>query len=74
MPKPASAPRLDTYLTVHEAADVLGVSSSTLRHWDRSGKLTAVRHPVNGYRLYRREELDSLLRRTAAGGTPRRKA
>lgn len=53
---------LQDFLTVSEAAAVLGVATATLRHWDRTGKLTAVRHPINGYRLYRRSDLDALLR------------
>ena len=61
---------LGTYLKVGDAAAVLGVSPWTLRHWDRSGKLKSLRHPVNGYRLYRREDLEALLVR-AAGGDPR---
>ena len=54
-------PGLSSYLTVGEAAAYLGVSASTLRNWDKAGKLKALRHPVNGYRLYRREELELLL-------------
>lgn len=53
--------RLDEYLTIGQAADFLGVSPSTLRNWDRTGKVKAARHPVNGYRLYRREELQKLI-------------
>jgi MerR family transcriptional regulator, copper efflux regulator len=54
----ARSPRnLQTYLTVKEAAAFLGVSPSTLRNWDRAGRLTAMRHPINGYRLYEREAL-----------------
>jgi len=53
---------LTDYLRVAEAAKFLGVSPSTLRNWDRSGKLTAARHPVNGYRLYRREDLERVLK------------
>lgn len=53
--------RLDEYLTVSQAADFLGVSASTLRNWDKAGKVKAGRHPVNGYRLYRREELQKLM-------------
>ncbi len=60
----ASLPqKLRTFLTVGQAAYFLGVSSSTLRNWERSGKLKAKRHPVNGYRLYDRDELLELLRR-----------
>jgi MerR family transcriptional regulator, copper efflux regulator len=66
-----SSPRdLGTYLKVGDAAALLGVSPWTLRHWDRAGKLKSLRHPVNGYRLYRREDLEALLVR-AAGGDPR---
>jgi excisionase family DNA binding protein len=54
---------LSQYLTVGEAAKFLGVSASTLRNWDRAGKVKAVRHPVNAYRLYRREDLEALLKR-----------
>ena len=50
-------------LTVGEAATKLGVSRSTLRNWDKAGKLKPYRHPVNGYRLYNRRELESLLQK-----------
>lgn len=51
---------LSAYLTVGEAAERLGVSPSTLRNWDRRGKLKAKRHPVNGYRLYKYADLVAL--------------
>lgn len=61
-----------------EAASFLGVAASTLRNWDKSGKLTARRHPINGYRLYHREDLEKVLNRvdqhkdlTAALGSER---
>lgn len=49
------------YLRIKEAATFLGVSRDTLRNWERYGKLIPYRHPVNGYRLYRRQELEALL-------------
>lgn len=52
---------LSDYLTVGDAALTLGVSTSTLRNWDKAGKLKAYRHPVNGYRLYNKLELEKLL-------------
>jgi len=52
---------LNNYLTVAKAAGFLGVSVSTLRNWDRSGKLKPIRNPLNGYRLYRLEDLEELL-------------
>jgi excisionase family DNA binding protein len=59
--------QLSEYLTVQQAASLLGVSSSTLRNWDRSGKLKAARHPFNGYRLYLRTDLEYILKKVAQG-------
>lgn len=56
-------PSMRSFLTVSEAAELLGVSPSTIRNWDRSGKMKAIRHPLNNYRLYDRYELQSLLGR-----------
>lgn len=53
---------LRDYLTVGEAATALGVSRSTLRNWDKAGKLRPYRHPVNDYRLYNRKQLEALLK------------
>ncbi len=53
----------DALLTIAEAAALLGVSVSTLRNWDKHGKFTPKRHPINGYRLYKHKELDALKRR-----------
>ena len=59
--KQPAPPSLSEDLTVRKAAQMLGVSVSPLRNWDRHGKLRPVRHPVNGYRLYRLEELEDIL-------------
>ncbi|MFN5539609.1 MAG: MerR family transcriptional regulator [Candidatus Melainabacteria bacterium] len=53
---------LKELLTINEAAELLGVNKMTLRRWDVSGKLKAYRNPMNKYRLYKREELEALLR------------
>lgn len=47
-------------LTIKEAALILGVCEMTLRRWDNSGKFRPHRHPVNGYRIYRREDVFAL--------------
>ncbi len=47
-------------LTIAEAASLLGISISTLRNWDRLGKLKPRRHPINGYRIYDRIEIERL--------------
>ncbi len=54
--------KLSHYLRISEAADYLGVSPNTLRNWVNAGKVTAIRHPVNDYRLFKRQVLDALLR------------
>jgi excisionase family DNA binding protein len=50
-------------LTIKAAAELLGVSEQTLRRWDEAGKLRARRHPMNGYRLYPRDEVLAVKRR-----------
>ncbi len=65
------AENLRDYLTVSEAAEFLGVSAATLRNWDRAQKVKATRHPVNGYRLYRKEDLSSLLQKVKDGPNAR---
>jgi len=57
----AKGRNLRDFLTIGEAASMVGVSPGTLRNWDQSGKLVPVRHPVNGYRLYRRSDLEAIL-------------
>jgi len=56
---------LQDYLTIRQAAEIIGVSPSTLRAWDRAGKLRAARNPMNRYRLYRCEDIEALLARIA---------
>jgi excisionase family DNA binding protein len=70
MPSQPRLLNLCEYLTVTQAAAFLGVSPKTLRNWDRRGKLTPRRHPMNGYRLYRRQDLEAVLERADRGGQP----
>jgi excisionase family DNA binding protein len=65
MPRKSDPQKLQEYLTIKEAAVFLGVSPSTLRNWDRAGKVKAGRHPVNGYRLYHQDHLRALLESVA---------
>ena len=50
------------YMTIKEAAELLGVDKTTLRRWDKAGKLKPYRHPLNKYRLYKKTDLEQLLR------------
>jgi len=52
-----------TYLTIKEAAEILGVAPLTLRNWDKRGILSAYRNPVNNYRVYRKDQIDLFMRR-----------
>lgn len=51
---------MNEYLTLSEAAELLGKSKETLRRWDNEGKLSAVREPMSNYRIYRKSELQEL--------------
>ena len=53
--------KLKDFLRVKEAAEFLGVSPNTLRNWSRDGKIAVHRNPINGYRLFRRHDLEALL-------------
>jgi MerR family transcriptional regulator, copper efflux regulator len=53
--------KIKEYLQIKEAAKFLGVTATTLRNWERSGKLASHRHPLNSYRLYKREDLEAFL-------------
>jgi len=48
-------------LTVGEVAELLGVTTTTLRNWDKSGKLIPQRDPENKYRLYAIEDVKNVL-------------
>lgn len=53
--------KLNEYVKTAEAARVLGVSQNTLRHWAESGKVPVRRNPVNGFRLFKRADLERFL-------------
>src|SRR3989344_2845667 len=45
-------------LKISEAAEILGVSIDTLRRWDESGKLTAIRKEGGVHRYYLEKDLE----------------
>ena len=55
--------KLDSYLTVAEAAEYLGVSANTIRNWGRDGKIKEHRHPINNYRLFKVVDLERILKK-----------
>ncbi len=44
--------------TIGQAAEYLGVSLNTLRRWDESGKLVAIRKEGGAHRYYREKDLE----------------
>lgn len=46
------------YYSISEAANILGKSTETLRRWDKTNKLNAIREPVSNYRVYERNQLE----------------
>lgn len=53
---------LEEFVTIAEASKRLGVAPNTLRSWGALGKIQEYRHPMNNYRLYRLEDLESLIK------------
>jgi len=49
------------YLKIRDAALLLGVHPDTIRRWEKLGKIQTYRNPMNGYRLYKKEQLERLL-------------
>lgn len=45
-------------LNITQAAEILGVSVDTLRRWDKSGKLAAIRKEGGSHRYYREKDLE----------------
>ncbi len=55
------------YLTIKEAANLLGVTPLTLRNWEKKGKLIPYRNPLNKYRLYPIDQINFLIRQIESG-------
>ncbi|WP_299668098.1 DNA (cytosine-5-)-methyltransferase [uncultured Polaribacter sp.] len=50
------------YYSLNEVSQILGKNKETLRRWDREGKFIAVREPISQYRIYRKEQVNDLLK------------
>lgn len=65
--------KLSEYVKVAEAAEILGVSQGTVRAWGEAGKIPMHRNPANGYRLFRRADLEAFLRKISKPAKPERR-
>lgn len=63
--------RLTDYVKTAEAAEILGVSQNTLRKWAADGAIPLHRNPANGYRLFKRRDLETFLSKAAKPVKPR---
>lgn len=51
---------MENYFTISQAARKIGVNPETLRRWDKTGKFSTQRHPINNYRIYSDEQIELL--------------
>lgn len=54
--------KIDEYLRIADAAEVLGIKTHTLRRWTNNGGIPSIKNKFNGQRLYKREDLEKALR------------
>ncbi len=54
--------KINDYMKITEAAEFLGVNPETLRNWEKAKKMVSFRHPISGYRLYKKEYLEQFLK------------
>ncbi len=57
--------KIADYVKISEAAEILGVAQNTVRKWAEQGKISMHRNPANGYRLFKRADLERFLKRIA---------
>ena len=65
-PLNADKMNLKDYFRIGTAARFLGTHADSLRRWERRGKIRVYRHPVNGYRLFLRSDLEKFLQEVQA--------
>lgn len=50
---------IEEKLTIEQVANLLGKTKETIRRWDNTGKLVALREPTSNYRYYYRSQLEN---------------
>jgi excisionase family DNA binding protein len=53
--------KINDYVKISEAAEMLGVSQGTVRVLAEAGKIPIHRNPANGYRFFQKTDLDAYL-------------
>lgn len=65
--------KLSEYMFIAEAAEYRGVHNNTIRNWAFHGDIPMHRNPANGYRLFKRSDLDKFLKMVAKPATTTQK-
>jgi excisionase family DNA binding protein len=63
--------KLTEYMHTAAAAEYLGVAQNTIRKWAARGEIPVYRNPANGYRLFKRSDLDAFLKKAAKPVKPK---
>lgn len=63
--------KLSEYLLTAEAAEYLGVHDNTIRKWAARGDIPMHRNPANGYRMFKRIDLEKFLEKVAKPVKPK---
>lgn len=58
---PKNRTTLPKLLTIRQATEILNVHVETLRRWDKSGKLKAIRINERGDRCYNPKDIEAIL-------------
>ena len=49
------------YISIKETANLVGVSPQTLRKWEKQGEFVPYRNPINNYRMYKIEQIETFI-------------
>lgn len=52
--------KASNFIRTQQAADLLGVTPTTLRRWHVTGKFLGYKHPITGFLYYKLSELNDL--------------
>lgn len=47
-------------ITLTEAASVLGLTTTTLKRWQKNGKITVAQDPITNARIFTPEDIDKI--------------
>ncbi|WP_028563695.1 MerR family DNA-binding transcriptional regulator [Paenibacillus pinihumi] len=53
--------KLNSTMTIGQAAEIAGVNASAIRHWEKEGLIASERDAQNGYRIFTLPELRKIL-------------